>query len=185
VAVSVANNHAHDLGDEAYGGMVRLLKEAGIRVLEHGLVEDFGAFRLAALTDVDNAAMPQTDRITEADIERLARSGAAPPLVAFLHWGVEYSDVPAARERALADALRRQAVSLIVGAHPHRAGEGIEALAGGEAQLVYSLGNFLFDQRDERVSGGLLELRAFEQGTFFTRLIPLPNFYRDALRPLR
>jgi AmmeMemoRadiSam system protein B len=185
VAVSVANNHAHDLGDEAYRGMVSLLREAGIRVLEHGTVEDFGAFRLAALSDLDNAATPQVERITPADIERLAQSGAAPPLAVFVHWGVEYSDVPSARERALADALRRQAVSLIVGAHPHRAGLGIEALAGGEAQLVYSLGNFLFDQLGERVSGTLLEVRAFEQGTYFTRLIPLPNFYKDALRPVR
>jgi poly-gamma-glutamate synthesis protein (capsule biosynthesis protein) len=185
VAVSVANNHTRDLGEEPYQEMLRLLAGAGIRVLQHGEVADFGAFRVVALTDLDNTRTPQTDRITPDDIERIARSGAAPPLFAFVHWGVEYGDVPGARELALADALRRQAVSLIVGAHSHRASAAIAALAGGEAQLVYSLGNFLFDQRDDRVSARLLEVRAFEQGTFFTRLIALPNFYKDALRPLR
>jgi poly-gamma-glutamate capsule biosynthesis protein CapA/YwtB (metallophosphatase superfamily) len=45
-------------------------------------------------------------------------------------------------------------------------------------QLVYSLGNFLFDQRSEQVSGALLEVTLFDQGTFFSRLIPLPNFYK-------
>jgi poly-gamma-glutamate synthesis protein (capsule biosynthesis protein) len=182
VAVSVANNHTRDLGDEPFREMVKLLAAAGIRVLRHGDIADLGAFRLAALTDLDNAATPQTDRISTGDLDAIAQSHAAPPLFAFVHWGIEYDDAPGQRERMLADELRRRAVALIVGAHPHRADGKIEALAGGEAQLVYSLGNFLFDQRSDRVSGSVLEVRLFDQGTFFTRLVPIPNFYRDALR---
>jgi poly-gamma-glutamate synthesis protein (capsule biosynthesis protein) len=98
-----------------------------------------------------------------------------------MHWGLEYAPVPDQRETYLADALRQAAVSLIVGAHPHVADQGLAALAGGEALLAYSLGNFLFDQPSSRASGAVLEVRFFPQGTFFARRIPIPNFYDRAL----
>ena len=72
-------------------------------------------------------------------------------------------------------------MSLIVGAHPHVAGKGLEALAGGTSLLAYSLGNFLFDQPGSRASGAVLELRFFPQGTFFARQVAIPNFYERAL----
>ena len=74
-------------------------------------------------------------------------------------------------------------MSLIVGAHSHRALLRVDALAGGEAAVAYSLGNFLFDQSGDRVSGAILEVRFFPQGTFFARLVPMPNFYRVAHSP--
>ena len=72
-------------------------------------------------------------------------------------------------------------MSLIVGAHPHVASDRLAALAGGETLLAYSLGNFLFDQPGSRVSGAILEVRFFPQGTFFARLVPIPNLYDRAL----
>lgn len=50
-------------------------------------------------------------------------------------------------------------------------------MQGGEYQLTYSLGNLLFDQTASRGSGALLELRAFKQGTFATRLVPIANMF--------
>jgi AmmeMemoRadiSam system protein B len=182
VAVSVANNHVRDLGEAPFHEMIDMLATSGIRVLRHGDVQDLGPFRVVALTDLNSTGERRTDLISRDDIDRLAQASAVPPLFAFLHWGTEYEERPGARELELIDGLRRGAVSLIVGAHPHRASQSIEALAGGQAQLVYSLGNFLFDQRTELVSGALLEVTLFDQGTFFTRLIPLPNFYKDAVR---
>jgi poly-gamma-glutamate capsule biosynthesis protein CapA/YwtB (metallophosphatase superfamily) len=84
---------------------------------------------------------------------------------------------PGPREKMLADDMRLRSVSAIVGAHPHVADGKLTALGGGDTLLAYSLGNFLFDQTAERSSGTLLEVRIFEQGTFFARLIPLPNFF--------
>ena len=71
-------------------------------------------------------------------------------------------------------------VSAVVGAHSHLASRGIEAPQGGEYQMTFSLGNFLFDQRGPRSSSALVELRVFELGTFATRLIPAPNLYELA-----
>ena len=123
----------------------------------------------------------RTGLVTDHDLEAVTRSAAAPPLAAFMHWGTEYETEPGTRERQLIDALRQAAVSPIVGAHPHVASDRLAALAGGESLLAYSLGNFLFDQPGAKSSGAVLEVRFFPQGTFFARLIPIPNFYGRAL----
>ena len=52
-----------------------------------------------------------------------------------------------------------------------------EPLRGGAAQMVFSLGNFIFDQSAPRGSGALLELRVFGQGTLAARLVPVPNLF--------
>ena len=66
---------------------------------------------------------------------------------------------------------------MIVGAHPHRASRRIEVLGGLDAVRVYSLGNFVFDQRAPRASGAVLQVSRFEQGTRALRLIPLPDVF--------
>ena len=180
VAVSVANNHAKDLGEEAYARMVASLRSHGIAVVEHGGIVDLGPFRLAGLTDIDNSTRPFAERIGESDLQAIGRADASPPLAAFLHWGREYQPAPDARQTELAGALRQSGVALIVGAHPHQAYPRIEALAGGETAVAYSLGNFLFDQFSDRASGAILEVRFFPQGTFFARLVKMPNFYEAA-----
>ena len=43
--------------------------------------------------------------------------------------------------------------------------------------MVYSLGNFIFDQSSPRGSGALVELRVFKQGTVAARLVPIPNLF--------
>jgi AmmeMemoRadiSam system protein B len=180
VAVSVANNHAKDLGEDAFDQMVATLQATGLKVLRHGDIVDLGRFRLVALSDLDNNVKPFENRVSEADLQGIGRSDALPPLVAYLHWGTEFQTAPDPRQIALADDLRRAGVSLIVGAHPHRVLSDLEALAGGQSLVAYSLGNFLFDQSDDRASGSILEVRLFPQGTFFARLVPIPNLYHMA-----
>lgn len=181
VAVSIANNHSRDLGDEPRAAMKTALEAAGIAVLDGVAAVDLGPIRAVALSDLDNSGGVRAGLVTEADLEAVTRSDAAPPLAAFMHWGREYARLPDEREDHLISTLRRAAVSLIVGAHPHVASERLAALAGGESLLAYSLGNFLFDQPGAQSSGAVLEVRFFPQGTFFARLIPIPNFYDRAL----
>jgi AmmeMemoRadiSam system protein B len=181
IAVSVANNHSRDKGKRAYRRMQASLARAGIVALEHGKIVDLGPFRIVALNDIYGKLPGGARRVSDEDLSWITRSKARPPLLAFMHWGIEYDRRPGERELALARRLRNAALWAIVGAHPHAATDRPEALAGGESLLVYSLGNFLFDQTAENVSGAILEMRFFEQGTFFSRVIPTPNFYRDAL----
>ncbi len=178
VAVSVANNHSHDLGDEAYAAMLARLRAAGFAVLEHGRPQAVGPLRVVAFSDIDNPPRPARARLTEADLQALLAGGAAPEL-AFVHWGTEYVAEPGARERALAARLHALGVPLVVGAHPHRASRGIALLGGTDGAWVHSLGNFVFDQRAPRASGAVLQISVFAQGTRALRLIPWPDV--DAL----
>jgi AmmeMemoRadiSam system protein B len=182
VAVSVANNHAGDLGAEALDAMTRDLRAAGLTVLRHGEEADLGSFRLVALTDLDNSRQSAAGLITRGALQAIAHSAARPPLFAFLHWGTEYDPKPRPRDYEIAEALQRAVVSLIVGAHPHVATTRLELIAGGRSLMAFSLGNFLFDQTSRTASGAILEVRIFRQGTFFARFVPIPNFYEEALR---
>lgn len=175
-AASLANNHANDLGPTGRTESVRVLKSLGITPLEHGAIADLGAFRLLALNFVGGRMASETIADPD-DLGWVCGLHAAPPLVAFVHWGEEYVTTPADEERGIADALARCGVSLIVGDHSHQASANIEALRGGAAQMVYSLGNFIFDQSSPRGSGALLELRVFKQGTVAARLVPIPNLF--------
>jgi poly-gamma-glutamate synthesis protein (capsule biosynthesis protein) len=175
-AASLANNHANDLGPTGRAETARVLTSLGITPLEHGAIADLGAFRLLALNFVGGRMASETIADPD-DLDWVCGLHAAPPLVAFVHWGDEYVTEAGAEERKIADALARCGVSLIVGNHSHQASSGVEPLRGGSAQMVYSLGNFIFDQSSPRGSGALLELRVFRQGTIAARLIPIPNLF--------
>jgi poly-gamma-glutamate synthesis protein (capsule biosynthesis protein) len=176
IAASLANNHANDLGPEGRAETVTQLKRMGVVPLEHGALTDMGAFRLLTLNFVGGKMVG--DAIADpADLDWVCGLHAAPPLVAFVHWGEEYVTTAGDEERQIADALARCGVSLIVGGHSHQAAEAIEPLRGGSAQTVFSLGNFIFDQSSPRGSGAMLELRVFKQGTVAARLVPIPNLF--------
>lgn len=175
--VGLANNHALDLGPSGYAETRRALEAAGIRSFGQGEALPVGGIDIVGLSDLDTNASPQVDLLTPALLDRLVRADGSRPVAAFVHWGREYVITPSARERHLAEEMRRRGTALIVGAHPHAASTELTALAGGETLMAYSLGNFLFDQNASRASGMMLEVRAFPQGTLFARPIPLPNLF--------
>ena len=174
-AVSLANNHTRDFGPDAYREMRRTLEGAGLLPLENGSVTDLGPFRLAVFTDVDNQSPKKTALLTEKDLAHLEGVPRDKPLFAFLHWGREYTAEPGLREKALAAQLAEKGVEVIIGCHTHRAG----GLSGNpQTCQAFSLGNFLFDQSRPGVSGALLEVIFFPQGTYFLRLHHLGNLYQ-------
>ncbi len=177
VAASLANNHAFDLGDSGYAETVEALEAAGIKRFGQGEAIELPGVRIVGLTDLGTNDSQATRLIDPAMLDRLLSEDAETPVVAFAHWGEEYVAAPGERERELAEEMRRRGVAAIVGAHPHRASDGIASLGGGDTALVYSLGNFLFDQSAQRASGALAELTLFEQGTVFVREVPLPNLF--------
>jgi poly-gamma-glutamate synthesis protein (capsule biosynthesis protein) len=180
-AASLANNHASDLGVTGRAISVEQLRALDVTPLEHGTLTDFAAFRLLALNFVSGKFVGEALADPD-DLDWVCGLAAAPPLVAFVHWGTEYVTEASEKERGIARALARCGVTLIVGAHSHQASPRIAAINGGATQMVYSLGNFLFDQSAPRGSGALLEMRVFPQGTVAARLIPIPNLF-DLSRP--
>jgi len=180
--VGLANNHAMDLGPSGYAETTRALDAAGLRWFGQGEALQLPGLDVVGLADIDSNGSRQTDLLTPDLLDRLIREGSSNPVAAFVHWGREYVNSPSEREATLADDMRLRSVAAIIGAHPHVASEKLDALAGGDVLQVYTLGNFLFDQSAEKSSGAMLELRVFEQGTVFGRLLPLPNFFDMAKR---
>jgi AmmeMemoRadiSam system protein B len=174
-AVSLANNHSHDLGEGSYREMRRRLAQEGIACLENRQVLDLGPFYLAGFTDVDNQSEAKIAQLTRQDLEGLGRLKKDKPLFAMIHWGREFAAQAGPREQALAALLEEKGVEVIIGCHSHRASR----LEGTRKSCqAFSLGNFLFDQDNPRVSGMLLEAVFFPQGTYFLRVHPLKNLYR-------
>lgn len=176
VAASLANNHAGDLGPEGRSETIRQLERIGVRSIGHGELVDLGGLRVVGINFV-GGRMVGNAIADPADLGWVCDLDAAPPLAAFVHWGREYVTTGTAKEAAIADALAQCGVSLIIGNHSHQAATAIEALRGGATQMVYSLGNFIFDQSSPRGSGAMLEVRLFDQGTLAARLVPIPNLF--------
>lgn len=178
---SLANNHSFDFGRGGLDATKSALTAAGILPMENRQVIDFGDFRVLPINFIGDRLGAQAVISDPGDLDFVCRTDAAPPLVAFLHWGVEYTSEPRAFERAAARHLTACGVTLIIGAHSHQRSPDGDMIAGGEGLLFFSLGNFLFDQRGSTKSGALLEVRVFGQGTIASRLIPIPNFFEGAL----
>lgn len=177
VAAGLANNHSLDFGPQGLAMSRSTLVRHRITSLAHGEVQDLGGLRVVPLTFLPGRYRGPGVIEGPDDLDAICSMDADPPLVALVHWGEEYTSVPGPMEQKSALALANCGVALVIGAHSHQASAGIESFAGGALQVVYSLGNFLFDQSSGRTSGALLEVRVFGQGTLATRLVSLPNLF--------
>jgi AmmeMemoRadiSam system protein B len=182
---SLANNHSYDLGATGLIETRSRLAKSGIRTLGHGEIVDLGPFRLLGLNFIGSFEREGTPVIKNTDLEHVCSLKARPPLIAFVHWGREYTSVASDPEYSAAESLERCGVGAIIGAHSHQASSRIEALRGGEYQMTYSLGNHLFDQKSSRGSGALLEVRTFQQGTYAIKIIAIPNLFDLGVEQLR
>lgn len=177
VAVSLANNHARDIGESGLAETRTALARFGIAAFGQGEALPLMGATLVGLTDLDGRAVRPVDRLTPELLDRVIQTDATSPVIAFLHWGREFVTEPAARETELAEGLRQRGVAAVIGAHPHTASTDLHALGGGDTVVLHSLGNFLFDQLPPHSSGALAEVRVFPQGTVFVRQLPLPHLF--------
>jgi poly-gamma-glutamate synthesis protein (capsule biosynthesis protein) len=180
VGASLANNHAWDFGELGAAETERLLRTAEITPLAHGVVADLGGVRILPLTFKRGYFADHEAIRTQEQLMRICAMDAVPPLIVFAHWGGEYVDRPGPFEVESAGTMATCGVSGLVGAHSHAASDIVERAGGGAFQYVFSLGNLVFDQRRDDVSGALAELRIFGQSTIALRLVPLPNLFEAA-----
>jgi poly-gamma-glutamate synthesis protein (capsule biosynthesis protein) len=79
-------------------------------------------------------------------------------IIACIHWGKEYQRQEDTLQRELASFLFRQGVDVIIGSHPHviQPVSYAESDTGFHRLVVYSLGNFISNQRDRYRDGGIV-----------------------------
>ncbi|MFC1789870.1 CapA family protein [Patescibacteria group bacterium] len=152
--VSLANNHTLDQGEEGLLETTRLLEENSINII--GLREPYylEARGLKLVFLAYNAIVPQNNFVSwaypdviESEIKRFSRDSDS--LIVYFHWGKEYSPKPqkggatSFDPRELAHLAIDSGADLVLGAHPHVVQE---TEMYREKLIVYSLGNFVFDQ---------------------------------------
>jgi poly-gamma-glutamate capsule biosynthesis protein CapA/YwtB (metallophosphatase superfamily) len=163
-AVSLANNHALDYGEEALADTVELLGQAGIATAGAGLgpeaarrgaIANVGDARVGLLAVTDHpreyTAQPGTWGVAFADLrhefpdwvgselERLQHETDA--VIAFPHWGPNMSTEPAPWQRTRAAELL--AGANFVAGHSAHVFHGVERHPGGFA--AYDLGGAVDD----------------------------------------
>jgi len=149
--ITIVNNHAADSGDPR--SLAEALTETGKMVVGPSN-PSVGSAAIGG-RDVDffacYFALPRL-RLSyngkQADaLIRLLRASRASRKIVNLHWGYEYTDIPAPFQRQLSHRLIDEGADLIIGHHPH-VPQGFETYHG--VRVYYSLGNFNF-YRDERI----------------------------------
>lgn len=178
-ALTLANNHSLDQGWKGLQRTAELAGEAGfIYFGAYRGAEDRATPRLFSAGGVTLGFSGYTygvngpwkypadetwrlnfveEKIMKEDIEVLKAAGAD-FIILNIHFGDEYQRKPNQRGRALVETLFEAGADLIIGHHPHVVQPGlIKPAQSGEARAaVFSLGNFISNQRDRYTDQGLM-----------------------------
>ncbi len=160
--VSQANNHALDQGSRGFEDSWTRLLAGGVIPFGHQVRDDEIALATTTVRGVRLAfaGFNTTDNpIHESDAGRVLAiaSSTNDLVVAFMHWGAEYQDHPTQDVQTRARWLIDHGADLVIGGHPHWT-QGVDEYKG--KLIVYSLGNFIFDQdfSDETRQGLALDV---------------------------
>jgi poly-gamma-glutamate capsule biosynthesis protein CapA/YwtB (metallophosphatase superfamily) len=172
-----ANNHAADRGNQGIISTISKLDSIGIphtgtflnsasRDTLSPLMISRNGFSLALLNytfSTNGIRVPEPvivnmldKNLITADV-RKARNKNADIIILFLHWGTEYDTIPSAAQSDLAKYFFSLGVDLVIGSHPHVLQKMVWAKnpAGTkDGIVVYSLGNFISNQRKPKTDGG-------------------------------
>ena len=160
--LSVANNHMFDWGREAMEDTFKRLKEAGIDYAGGGmneseayvpLIKEIKGLKIAFLAYCAEGseywgASGEKSGIAWLEEQRLKKDIAeakakADLVIVSMHFGEEYQSKPTSVQKFFARAAIDSGADLVVGHHSHVL-QPIEEYKNG--YILYSLGNFVFDQ---------------------------------------
>lgn len=191
-----ANNHCLDRGKHGALYTMQLMDSLGIahcgvyrdsidRQNRYPLIIDKKDVRIALLNytyGTNGIEVPQPlvvniidKKQIQKDIEK-ARELKADVIIACMHWGDEYVNLPPKRVCLFADWLLEQGVTHVVGGHPHVL-QPIEIRQSdyysGKNAVAYSLGNLISGMYARGRDGGVLlnmELHKFYGATYLSSL---------------
>lgn len=184
-AMSLANNHSGDYGQGALKETFQHLKKGGLSYFGAGynlseahtpLIIERKGFRIALLgyneffprqfeagANMPGVAWSSEDEQVVADIKRTLRQDNPDIVITYMHWGWENEPLPCERQKMMARKMIDAGATVVVGSHPHIL-QTVEYYNGG--LIVYSLGNFVFDEYDDDAgrTGWLLRLNFDRKG---------------------
>jgi poly-gamma-glutamate capsule biosynthesis protein CapA/YwtB (metallophosphatase superfamily) len=174
-----ANNHAADRGKSGIAGTINRLDSLGIphtgtflnsssRDSLYPLMIKRKGISIALLnytygTNGINVPDPVIVNILDKNVitRDISKAKAKNPdiTILFLHWGTEYDTVPSKTQTELAEYFFSQGVDLVIGSHPHVLQKMVwlkNFSNGKDGIVVYSMGNFISNQRKPKTDGGAI-----------------------------
>jgi poly-gamma-glutamate synthesis protein (capsule biosynthesis protein) len=145
--LSLANNHTENMGKAGLKETREFLAKANINFLGDPIKcdEDFLFEKNGIIFFAFNKTFPvncSDEKIFEI-IKKTRNSNLKKILIVIFHWGNEYQLKSSNEQKELAHKVIDAGADLVIGSHPHVIQE-IEKYKG--TYIIYSLGNFIFDQ---------------------------------------
>lgn len=163
-ALSLANNHIKNYGEEGIKKTIEYLDKADIAHTGAGLnitearqpaIIEINNKKIGFLGYVDSSFTSNTYEATDSragspflneqllieDLDALQKK--VDSIIVSMHAGAEYSNIPNQKQIDFAHSAIDNGATLVIGHHPHVV-QPIEQYHGG--YIFYSLGNFIFDQ---------------------------------------
>jgi poly-gamma-glutamate capsule biosynthesis protein CapA/YwtB (metallophosphatase superfamily) len=199
--VSLANNHSYNFGAIGMRDTMRVLREAGIQYFGAGesihesrqaVVVERGGTTYAFLgyngisdhwdgaTGSSPGTNPMQDWLVVEDIKREVAAGHV--VIPFFHWGTEYVYDPTEQQRYFAHISIDSGAAVVMGSHPHWV-QAVETYRG--RPIVYSLGNFVFDQEWSRETKEGMIAHLWMQGDRPLKIDLVPVLIEDYHKPRR
>ncbi len=194
--LTVANNHSNGPGPEAFLDMLNTLHSHGIKscggghnigeartpaihqvngtriaILGYDIIPPQGPFATATAT-----GLAPVDLTTLPDDINAARA-QADLVLPYFHWGIEYTKDPTQEQQQIARAAIDAGADMVLGNHPHWT-QGIETYKG--RLIIYSFGNFIFDQDWSRPTEEGMLLHLYWRGATLAsiRFVPVIDVSR-------
>ena len=168
-----ANNHTADRGKRGVTKTIKALDSIGVmhtgtfasqkeRDKKYPLILEKHGIKIALLNytyGLNGNPIPEGTIINiidsiqiKKDIQR-AKSVGVDKIIVFVHWGLEYELEPNTEQIKLANYMKQVGADIIIGSHPHVV-QRSEFNKTEQQFVVYSLGNFISNQRTQPRDGG-------------------------------
>jgi 2',3'-cyclic-nucleotide 2'-phosphodiesterase (5'-nucleotidase family) len=188
-----ANNHSLDRGKKGVERTIKVLDS--LQILHTGTFKDSidksksnpiiikkNSFTIAFLnyTYGTNGIKVQSPNIINyidtADIRRDISNSRklAEFVIVTTHWGIEYERSPNNEQRRIAEFMRKCGANAIVGSHPHVIQTMQKLYNANDSSefvpVIYSLGNFVSNQRERYRDGGIIYELCLEKTNTVTKI---------------
>jgi poly-gamma-glutamate capsule biosynthesis protein CapA/YwtB (metallophosphatase superfamily) len=193
-ALVTANNHSCDRGLKGLTRTVTVLDSLGIphtgtykdqnsRDTLNPLILERNGIILALLNytfGTNGIPVPKPTVVDLIDTSQIrldynkARRMGVDEVIVFFHWGEEYTPEPVQNQKDLAAYCHRLGIRIVIGSHPHVIEPMVaqkDSLGNIAEMTVYSLGNFISNQRDRYKNGGALFTLTLKREVDIVRLI--------------
>lgn len=196
-----ANNHSFNFGAQGMQDTTDTLNAAGI--LHFGMGHNLAEARQPAIATVGDLSFaflgyngvsdmwdgagpdwagtaPMVDSYVIEDIQSAAAAGHI--VIPYFHWGIEYVSLPTDQQRYFAQIAIDSGASIVIGSHPHWV-QAVETYKG--KPIVYSLGNFVFDQAWSRETQEGVYANVWFEGSTVKFIDLIAVLIEDEHRPRR